>query len=405
MLNYVRINIKYLYVIHLVLLLFGYQFFATATSFNDGIIVEISRWGYRALVSFLSLIFIYLNLKETFRYDFNTRIGIISFFIFWTLILFRVSYDILIQSFPKDLIPDLFLSMFGFTILYLFSLWRNIDYLDINNFAKISFWLLLFVVLITPVSQALNPNVYIEGSMRASTERLNPISYGRSCLFLLFIAIYLRQINFFKMLSFSFVAIICFTGLFVSGSRGALVVSAFMALVFLFQQIKHISPARLLEISILLLVASSFVLYITTVFFGNYDFIQSILTAGTEVDDSSSIRLLMYEGAWNQFSNSPFLGDYMLERVTMDYPHNILLETLMSLGILGLCFLITIIITIMLKLNTLIIQTLMHKNEVYLMFNLLLISFIGFQFSGTIFYAFELWALIVIFFSIRPKII
>ena len=403
MLSKFKISIKHLYLFHIALLLFGYQFFTSITSFSDGIITEISRWGYRGLVSILSVIFLYLNFKKIFYYDYNSKIGIIAFFIFWILITFRVSYDILFQSFPTNLIPDLLLSIFGFTVLYLLSLWRNIDYFDVTDFAKISFWFLIIAAFLTPIAQIFNFNQIIEGAERASTERLNPITYGRSCIFLLFISLYLRQINYLGKIQFFVVAIISLIGLFISGSRGGLVVMAIMPFIIFFQQIKYISMNRLFEIFIILTFTVVFLVIITSLFFSNYDFIQSILVAGTNQDDSSSIRLLMYEGAWAQFSYAPFFGDFTLERVTMEYPHNIFLETLMAFGIFGFFFLLIIFIAIILKFKHLVKQSTSQNNEVYLMINLLLISFIGFQFSGSIFFATELWVLIAIFFSIRAK--
>ena len=53
------------------------------------------------------------------------------------------------------------------------------------------------------------------------------------------------------------------------------------------------------------------------------------------VDASTSSRVLALQGAWEQFLGSPFNGDGVDVRVTRFYPHNVILEALMTTGLLG----------------------------------------------------------------------
>lgn len=53
-------------------------------------------------------------------------------------------------------------------------------------------------------------------------------------------------------------------------------------------------------------------------------------------DASSRERLQFFDGAVSQFESSPLLGDRYIERESMSYPHNAVLEGMMSLGVIGL---------------------------------------------------------------------
>lgn len=53
-------------------------------------------------------------------------------------------------------------------------------------------------------------------------------------------------------------------------------------------------------------------------------------------DVASQERAAMIVGAWHQFTLSPLLGDALVERRFMENPHNIIVESLMTLGVVGL---------------------------------------------------------------------
>lgn len=52
-------------------------------------------------------------------------------------------------------------------------------------------------------------------------------------------------------------------------------------------------------------------------------------------DQSSEERFITYRGAWNQFLQDPLFGRYAVEFKFNFYPHNIYLESLMAVGIIG----------------------------------------------------------------------
>lgn len=53
------------------------------------------------------------------------------------------------------------------------------------------------------------------------------------------------------------------------------------------------------------------------------------------VDASTNSRILAVQGAWDQFLGSPLIGDGVDVRVTRFYPHNVIVEALMTTGLLG----------------------------------------------------------------------
>ena len=52
-------------------------------------------------------------------------------------------------------------------------------------------------------------------------------------------------------------------------------------------------------------------------------------------DNSSVERFDQLRGGYNQFITNPLFGDFLEERVSKEYPHNLILESFMATGIFG----------------------------------------------------------------------
>jgi len=72
--------------------------------------------------------------------------------------------------------------------------------------------------------------------------------------------------------------------------------------------------------------------------------LQHFQVVGSDEDDSSVTRLQLFTGGIKQFMDNPIFGDHIEERSLGFYPHNILIESLMSMGILGGLLIVGIII-------------------------------------------------------------
>lgn len=67
--------------------------------------------------------------------------------------------------------------------------------------------------------------------------------------------------------------------------------------------------------------------------FQRLDFFQQ--ATGTHQSQGVNERISLYQTAWSQFINNPVLGDKIVVNYYNVYPHNVLLEILMSLGVVG----------------------------------------------------------------------
>ena len=68
---------------------------------------------------------------------------------------------------------------------------------------------------------------------------------------------------------------------------------------------------------------------------GRFRMISRIENAFSGDDIAVRDRQTAYTGAWQQFLDSPIVGDALEEKVTRFYPHNVILESLMATGVVG----------------------------------------------------------------------
>lgn len=78
---------------------------------------------------------------------------------------------------------------------------------------------------------------------------------------------------------------------------------------------------------------------VVVVAYADSQYIEQVTDALNRLDPNTDMstagHLLAFQGAWNQFLTDPLFGRYAIELVTGYYPHNIYLESLMSVGIVG----------------------------------------------------------------------
>ncbi|MBS1783750.1 MAG: O-antigen ligase family protein [Bacteroidetes bacterium] len=120
--------------------------------------------------------------------------------------------------------------------------------------------------------------------------------------------------------------------LLISGSKGPMLGCFIFLLLFIFQSLK-VSPIKSL---IMFGIAIGLLTYIVVYFDLSFMFeiISNRLTHFSS-DQSTVARNRALSGAWSQFLDSPFVGSFIEEKLTRQYPHNMILEAFMALGILG----------------------------------------------------------------------
>lgn len=101
------------------------------------------------------------------------------------------------------------------------------------------------------------------------------------------------------------------------------------------------------------------------------------------------IRDYLFEEAWSMFLNYPLLGDQFVLRSTGGYPHNIFLEVLMALGLIGFVIFSILIINLLKKL-----QSFRKYDRCFIVFVILFLLSFGLTFtSGNIYQNVEFWNL------------
>jgi O-antigen ligase len=71
--------------------------------------------------------------------------------------------------------------------------------------------------------------------------------------------------------------------------------------------------------------------------YGLQDMLLLVITRFTDIaDDTSSVeRWDMLSGGFIQFLKEPLLGSFLEERISREYPHNLVVESFMATGLVG----------------------------------------------------------------------
>jgi hypothetical protein len=123
--------------------------------------------------------------------------------------------------------------------------------------------------------------------------------------------------------------------LILSGSRGPLISMLFIILLMLIQA-KKIKLKNIFRFIFILTLIIFFFLRFTSINFNEISYLQRIYSNDefTLLKDDS--RKELYNSAISQFYINPIIGDKYFEETTKTYPHNILIEVLMSTGLIGI---------------------------------------------------------------------
>lgn len=119
---------------------------------------------------------------------------------------------------------------------------------------------------------------------------------------------------------------------FLGASRGGIFALFLPFLVLLFS---NLSLKNILRYSVLLLIIIGFLVYLDSYLkSGLLDRFLGISNA-IETGESSAVRILVWEKSFAQFIDNPLFGDKLNTEGVNHYPHNIYLEVLQTVGIIG----------------------------------------------------------------------
>lgn len=208
---------------------------------------------------------------------------------------------------------------------------------------------------------------------------VNPISLGHvavtTLIAILFLGLHpMGPLRRLALLIFGAAAIVTLMG---AASRGPLIALVICIIAF------GIASGRWRWIALLALVMVPLILSTNNLL------IQRLLNVAE--DESALERLSIQNSAITQFFNNPILGSAYTELLSLEYPHNLFIETAMALGIVGL----TLLMLVLLKTFRAAWRSIGHGK--LLLALLLLQYFIAQQFSGAIWGASSLLILIALF--------
>ncbi|OOY32607.1 hypothetical protein BMI88_01585 [Thioclava sp. F36-6] len=173
--------------------------------------------------------------------------------------------------------------------------------------------------------------------------------------------------------------------LILSNSRGPVVSLTLAFTLLLLAKIQH---KRLLSVTSFFIIGALVAAYLNrSLLFDNTGILYrfEVITSGKDM--STAGRLISTSGAWHQFLENPFFGNSLQEEITKFYPHNVILESLMSTGITGgIAF--VIMVALALHASWAILRTSAKDSWIAL---ISLQYIFGAQFSGAIYQSNTMW--------------
>lgn len=170
----------------------------------------------------------------------------------------------------------------------------------------------------------------VSGNDRLSLDKINPISMGHTAIaFIIFFAIAAEKTRKLTLYSIVLCPVLFIVAVW-ARSRGAYIAGVGSLLIYALllkgsRRVFVVVGAVAIALAIL---ASSGAELIDIV-------IARLQTIDPNADQSTMTRNLLFAGAWRQFQENPLVGRYAVERLFNFYPHNIYLESLMSVGVFG----------------------------------------------------------------------
>ena len=375
----------------------------------------------RSLILLASLMLLLLNARaksnnnSTFefqRYDF-------LFFCFWALYLARLLFTTV--SYDDRLYLDI-AEYWIWALLVCFIPASSILFIPqsfVSNLKKEFhryIYIALFVCLISFVLVFFTSFSLIEGRISNSTiltgrfqiPHLNPISVAYICsLFLLHIFVSHKNNLFLYFTSSknSAIVITAFFFLLLSSSRGPLIAFILSMMLFIYKNKNLYKPLYKPHLLVTLLLVTIAFQEFTNFFLGNSYRLANALSilssplstpSSSLYDASASDRLTRYKLAIDYIIESPLFGRYIELPNAKGYPHNLLLEALLSTGFLGTFILGFLFYTVIKK--GLISRLDIFSEYIYIAF---FFYFIAVQFSGAIYNSLALWttlSLLILYF-------
>ncbi len=312
-----------------ILSLFAYplsSYLSEFIGFENNILSIIARaFSVLTCIGYLSFLLIYRLFKPSnFFY---------LFLLFWILYSIRIIHDTFLYSFQLGRTPSEYY-LFAFVLSFFCSIPMfnpvQIPWMILKK------WVIIILVALNILGLYNNltaDNIFLE--RLGGNERLNPIAFGLQASLLIIISliqILKSKLSIWLNLIFMILILISMINLLVSASKSPIIflfLSLFLIIIYFI---------RMRNIRALIIVSSITVVVVAFIFaLGLEDMILLAINRFTEIkqDESSYERMSMLKGGINQFLEYPLWGSFLEEKIWKEYPHNLILESFMTLGIVG----------------------------------------------------------------------
>jgi O-antigen ligase len=380
-------KIKYLQVILISFGILGFQLISNLPEFFglDSRIVSIPYRAFYLLICILTI----LHFKWGNKIN-KFFVPILIFIFFYFL---RSVYDSITQYKINECgLVDFWLFAYIIGFFPMLPFLFRVNLVSLDRAKLVLFILAIFVNLLGLKN---NYEVFNDGSLGGrfvGNEVLNQISYGQTGVVLVIMCLsYFYSQKITGKLSLIPLIGLGLMNVALSGSRGPMIELALAIVCFIIINFKKIG---VLNLSLVFLLFIGFGIYYSDylIFFNTV--LDRLQETSFNQGGGSEERYFLFKEAWMQFLANPIFG-YKGIGV---YPHNLILESFMALGILG--GLLMIFITIISIRNCITLIKIEATNWIALIF---FMHIIGTFISGAIWNSFEFWSLLALSFSLNKN--
>lgn len=338
--KYAKIN-NFLSTLNFVLMFIGYQLATSlllpASSDLEGISRTVTV-PYRAFALLISLIVIFFNLKKKVR---KTPLALKILWVYWIALIIRIFHDTNIRiDIQLNETSQLWLYILGIILPAMYSVMKSYDEIDLNKALK---WV-YFGIVLTLILSLFNNAVLLMDSTEITGRAegniaLKTISFGHLGTMGVVLSLFLlskQGVSLIKKIFFVAVMLLSFFIMLRAGSRSPGLALIVILLFWMFVRGKNV----ILGAFIAALSTALLIIFIEPIlnFMGNISPVMEMRLRMSIFEGDSSGRDTLYKEAFQLFLDKPFLGSQF---ALFDhfggfiYPHNIILEAFMALGLFG----------------------------------------------------------------------
>lgn len=331
----------FLSTLNLALMFVGYQLatslFLPVSSDMEGISRSVTV-PYRAFALLISLLVIFLNLKKKIS---KPPLAVIILWLYWIALILRIFYDTNIRVDVRvNDTGQLWFYILGIILPAMFSIMQSYRSIDLDKALK---WVYFGTVLTMALSLFNNTSLLLDASEITGRAEgnlaLNTISFGHLGTMGIVLSLYLLskgKTSLIKKILFITVMLLSFLIMMRAGSRSPVLALLVILLFWLFTRGKNL----VLGISIVAVLVIFLVIFIEYVldFMGDISPVMEARLRMSIYEGDTSYRNTLYEEAFHAFLDNPILGQQFAlfdNSGGFFYPHNIIIEAFMALGILG----------------------------------------------------------------------